>query len=1413
MPKIPLTATTLILLLLSPLLAVPVTAHSTLGSLTPAPRYHVDDSDPHVGGPTAYVWPGSGLSSFTGLASGFPPGYQSPFPGGSLLSQPLNLHQLEGDDYSPYGAILASTKRYYSKGPLIFALNFSQPCRFGWNDVDNSCGSGTQYAENFTGLSIYIPPEFDLSALFSGLYQYNPGLIESTFGATADDLTITHANKTDPWGPGWWVVDIYGDIHWWPQHDYREWYYLRINDVVAPRIAGRYFFKIFLQDQFFNFVYPGMPRSLFVTSGECGSCNQGTAGNPNLEIVPYSGPTNATVPVANWPVLLVKGSIAPAIITGTIRYGTVNATIHGRPINLSGRVRAVGTAIDPYRPDQPETGRSVEAMGYFNASAQGHFEVEGLAPGVYDVYASAAGHPEQLIASKTTVLPSQSLHLDGYINPGATVAGTVYSRNEYGQAAWPASPRPIHIEIYRNNGTSGNTLAAFSPLNLTHQPFMAYDWDYFSNHPNLPTPRPIAFPWSAPSFSYYTASFQSPTPNPYYNSHLAIVCGSKVDACGKPNGVGPAQYWWVDGLGRFTNGGGSDGFAFQFGVKGVFGTPTNLDGHVPQSFASWVDGLGAGHYWIRAWVNGFTQTLLDGRTVDQTSFDVPINDWAGDIHVPVYLRSSGSILVTTHFHDHTDSLVDCPISGCAGNFANGLSRGNRYLVAELHDIAGTLVGLNFTQVLSNQTSATLEVNGFGLMGPDIDGIRYSYRIYQGYRDYGILTGTYRLYLYMRGYLQSETVSVSLSLGSLVRIGANMHRGARLNMTLYSVDWQRPRIPRPWEFPGARLRIYILNQATRQSLGYIGYPSFIAAAGGSRADEPYMQPACYTRSAAPPFCPTGSTQVIDPNDPLGSTIVVNEWDGFPGAEVDGVGIYPSVVQYGASYIPPWNLGGFLEVTSDYRLDASGDFGPNDALSTGLYSAHAFTYGYVQTSNYIAFATEGGVGDLRVDLLKGVNMTIYIPMMLEGLNTPTQFNMSMRVRVFDDQGNLVATASTKGPDTANFRNDYGSKDFFGLGRFTGNNLHPVGSVYETYYADPFTPSPSPGINPQQTGSLHTVNEKRSSDTFLWYGSWSTSQDGRYVIGWQAFDSDPNHDGVSDFGTIQFNANYWGFHEWRTSIPYHTQMVRVFLAGIYDVFGDSLDGQNSGTLSSQQWNNSTGEEVNSMHYGIYGSTTGPEGGGKSLTVEVDCWNEYPAPFFPNAGAPPTSNWYPPVEGLLEGDSFHIVRSHAASPFGFTGDTLFSNGLGPYAQERAWTLPNPPFGGETSGIFRLDKRGHIDGTILGFTIDDRLQPVSWAQVEARIANYNLTQYSWDGHYDMYLDPGRYSLLVAVRTPNGSLGYRSIAANVNIASGQTAIGINFQLELNDLPAQKYSNLVLSHAATLVITVPQLRPRSRARKH
>ena len=123
-----------------------------------------------------------------------------------------------------------------------------------------------------------------------------------------------------------------------------------------------------------------------------------------------------------------------------------------------------------------------------------------------------------------------------------------------------------------------------------------------------------------------------------------------------PQGVGPAQNWYVvaDGV--------NDKFHYEFGLKGEYGAPTSLDGHVPQVYATWVNGLTPGRYYARAWVFRYVQTGLDGSTFQEYPFQVSANEWAGDIALPMDLRISSWINKTVHFHDNAGTLSTNPIS-------------------------------------------------------------------------------------------------------------------------------------------------------------------------------------------------------------------------------------------------------------------------------------------------------------------------------------------------------------------------------------------------------------------------------------------------------------------------------------------------------------------------------------------------------------------------------------------------------------------------------------------------------------------------------------------------------------------------------------------------------------------------------
>jgi hypothetical protein len=1026
----------IVILFLFGSIAPPVNAHTTLGDLTGSPRFfrHNDNElnpsntfgTAHVPGPLGFVWPGSGLDSYTGLSSN-PPGYQSPF---ETFESPL---QVAGDSYSPEGAILTSMPGHDNVGDLIFAINFSQPQLFHPNLVFN-----------YSSLVIYIPaPIFDRTGNLiqdgfeptTGIswgdvgipaqYTYNTGNavegnnanIVTTITDDYGSISVGKGGLSDPFGPGWWIIQIrapISGISFTAAHNWSEVYYVRINQMKAPETAGRYFFKMFLNDS-----YPLHSQS------------------PSRHLF------SEAMPVENWPVLLVKGEVDPAIISGTVRYGDLNATLFGLPIELPGKVRAVGVATDPVTGEL--TGRAVEARGYFNATEQGHYEVEGVAPGIYDIYASAAGYPEQKAAANVHVLRGQSLHTDLYLKVGPELSGTVYSKENFGEVPWPGQ-RPIQIVIFDSYGPGYNrpqNVQSFSPANLTHAPFTSYVTGntVFCPPPKLfingcsdnrlippNTPKQVSFPWEGPVGYYSLTPPSSPGST------------TSEDPFGLFNGVGPAQTWWVDPQGTLNPadelGSTNSEFSFQFGSESVYGVPTKLSGMVPQVFATWTNGLSPGQYYIRVFVNGYVQTENTGGSFMDYPFVVS-DTGPQDIEVPIDLFESSSINVTVHFHNLPGTLVEGAVEG---------PDPARFLIAEAFSEAdSTMAAFNFTQVYANNTQATISLNGFGMAGailpssvPSISDprefIKYSLARYRGlpFYDYGLPTDSYTIHVYMRGYIQAlppattfdmidQPVTITVSIGTaIVQVSTHMYRGGGINVTLSSIDWEKPPIDSNWIWNGAPVTVLVYD-----------FPS-----------QRFQDVILFWDNTQPNLNIMGGNWVQPQQNSNFNTLPYSQWQSIfgPGASYVMTNGSVSVDEYGPdipsiSFRNPAQavsfqftkiftqqifLVGFLWNSTLYRLPlrSSTPFRSNIAIYPGTYSAVGWTYGYVQDNvaapgdvgnDLLAVSWLGSIADIRVQSIVGVNFTLSMIFKDEKILTGLPYNSSVRIRVYDAQDTLIAATT--------------------------------------------------------------------------------------------------------------------------------------------------------------------------------------------------------------------------------------------------------------------------------------------------------------------------------------------------------------------------------------------------------------------
>jgi hypothetical protein len=285
--------------------------------------------------------------------------------------------------------------------------------------------------------------------------------------------------------------------------------------------------------------------------------------------------------------------------------------------------------------------------------------------------------------------------------------------------------------------------------------------------------------------------------------------------------------------------------------------------------------------------------------------------------------------------------------------------------------------------------------------------------------------------------------------------------------------------------------------------------------------------------------------------------------------------------------------------------------------------AFTYGYVQTQSFTAAANLGQTADVRINLIVGVNITIDLIFEHEHIIRPTSANMSARVRLFDDSGDLVAEwMSSEGV-------------YLPIDRYAraadGMNQTPFGNL------QPVVPTPRP---------LNTYNYLPGGVTQL------------HVL-------------LAGLPVVPASGQQNGPNLYLTKGTYFTDPI----TGYFAVGGFTNPGVN--------WN-AAGFHPN---MGILGS---PDYGGR-WTAEADFVNWYVSN---DSGL---SEYFPPVNGLLLGESFHIViGSSAKSGLSLTDDlatgpagvdhSMTANHLGPYPQQPIWQIGNVNEGGEASGIYDVD-------------------------------------------------------------------------------------------------------------------------------
>jgi hypothetical protein len=1112
---------------------------------------------------------------------------------------------------------------------------------------------------------IGIPPGFGVP---------DASQVASSFTNDYAGISVTQVGPYDRYMPGWTLVSIlaengrnsFGSNVYYDRQTIQftsanEWYYIRINGVTAPIVAGDYFFKVLLWG---DSGYLAGPEG--TASSTCLLYTKGSACFPDP--LPGEAPTQF-IPTQNWPHVLVEGDADPAVVTGNLRYGGYNTLLTGQSIQEAGTVYAkMKTRIDPstkkLRPDLP----TIDAVGYFNATDQGQFELDGLAAGVYDFYASAAGYPQILIEASVTLLSGQSLHVEGILQPGAVVRGDVYSKHQFGDQPWPESTY-VKIELYsgptlNNQPDPSAQLVSWSPLPCVAggQNFY-YGWGHAGECGDPRTAGEVAFPWHeyTPADGY---GFPSAGSASYYQVSAGNAAGLLLQ---DPMGVGPPQTWFVQGD-------TADPFHFQFGDVGQYGAPRDLSGMVPQVYATWVNGLTPGNYSIRAWVFRYVQSAIDGSSFQEYTFNVTPNEWAGDVSVAIDLRLSSWVDKTVHFHDLLNGITDDPIDTGAGMMSGALVGQD----GQVWSYNQTLLGYQglYPRWGAYSGGFTVPTTTQNLWGLDLDpGKVNAHAVETGVGDiqfwgindtwngenYGIPSGTYTPQVSVLGYLDSappSPVSVTLS-GGATAISDHMYRGGGFLLTVYSNDWERPAVQVPWIW-GNPTGADFLGHSVGQEID-IGFyrngtlADYLGDSVSAIADGNALQTSCLYQGGDPgadcPGITASSVQAFGGGwDPVDSTGTPYQGgDGvFFGQELRGVGL-----------VGGYTSGLFIFETATTRLAS---FLPSrwlypTAFDSGLYNLRAYTYGYVQDTPAIAYVNVAQTADARIDLVVGVNVTLSILFKKEHIITPTAVNMSARVRLYDENGSLVAEwMSSEGTYLVGGGVAIGAD---------GTSQYPFGPLTTAGVGRALQPTPTP---------LNTYNFVPSGITSLQVllaglpQVPSFGQDGYYGTpkgGYTSYGEPPGWGGPY-FGDPIFT--------------HHTYLQNG--GSRMDACSFELDCYGN---PGPSWN-ATAYFPNS---GIAGS---PDYKG-DWTVEVDFVNWYAS----NSGN--TANYNPPVGGLLVGESYHIIpgtqafsgislTEDAARNPAYLGHSLVANHLGPYSQQM-WKVLGAPPGGTASAAFEVDSNG----------------------------------------------------------------------------------------------------------------------------
>jgi hypothetical protein len=731
-------------------------------------------------------------------------------------AEPTDLVQMSPGTYAhTLGASVDVVKLDYPKGAII-------------QNTTGDISLNITLTDEASSIAIYIPPEFTF-------LRSDTTSVWTSITNNYTRISIGKSRSMENIAPSWWSVEVDGSIA--PGN-----YAVKLFSVRAPDVCGRYFVKVFIDgisigaENFPTIVVKGdlypayvSGRVLNADSGEYGVpvsasgkvvAEGKTAGGRTVKAQAYFNasangnyiiyglaagtynltasassfvPTTMSRTISVYPGQSLEGVdiyVSPsATISGTI-YSKCASQLVQWGYNSSGRVpRPISVEILDFKLNSIAVLANYTnydpSSVYFPFSFDGSTELDGHVPQDYAAYVSglesgdyyleahATGYLQRDVVAVHVYNYSRSISIPFDLWRTSYFNVTVHFMDSQGLPAETLNNGTLSLKAYTLDGTVWGSSSALVPAGQ-----FSWNMTITGNLRGMPAGTYV-IEASFPGYSQTTlpqatlgggCSVTSLSFDMVRAGFLNLTLGS-INSQTPPQNV-PWQcpdaaitIEAIDSLGLVHSGTGMQGD----GLAPVFANVTDLPPDI---------------YLVRAYTVGYVQTREYRVSVGLAS--------ASDMRID--LVKAARLNVTLTFRKET---LEAPIDTYAHY--------NLTMVPvriEVYDSLGVLVGANATYIPAEEPSSSVEVVGFyGYAGnPCLRWVNY-YDTTDGslQKDYGIPPGTYSVRVWVPGYVQAETATISMSPASIAGITLSLEfdRLAHVYGSIHGLDIYEDLIPLSW----------------------------------------------------------------------------------------------------------------------------------------------------------------------------------------------------------------------------------------------------------------------------------------------------------------------------------------------------------------------------------------------------------------------------------------------------------------------------------------------------------------------------------------------------------------------------------------------------------------------------------------